>query len=308
MDSIQDHLNKLLDRSEITNQYLTILKEKVFPDPDVQAFLKENQDHLDKDAIMKSAINLYEFVNQKEKRQANEPSLIEGHDPKLVLFNNRIHVEYEPSTDEIKRQKLLQAKQRVKTVYISKEVNEATFEDLYVTPGKKEAVSKTLDFIDDYKATPQDYHQGLYIHGSFGVGKTYLMGAMAKSMSQSGYQVTLVHFPTLCSEIKAGFKDNSVNDRIQPFKETEILVLDDIGAESLSAWLRDEVLGVLLQHRMQHNLSTFFTSNLSMDQLEQEHFRTASGGDEPVKAARLMERVSYLAEEVQVTGENQRKK
>ena len=34
-------------------------------------------------------------------------------------------------------------------------------------------------------------------------------------------------------------------------EKAEILILDDIGAEQMSAWVRDEILQVILQHRMQ---------------------------------------------------------
>lgn len=47
----------------------------------------------------------------------------------------------------------------------------------------------------------------------------------------------------------------------------QVLVLDDIGAEQHSPWVRDDVLQVILQYRMQENLPTFFTSNLSFDDL-----------------------------------------
>ena len=40
------------------------------------------------------------------------------------------------------------------------------------------------------------------------------------------------------------------------------LLIDDIGAENVSAWGRDEILGTLLQHRMNENLVTFFQDNL----------------------------------------------
>lgn len=305
MESIQDHLKKLMNRGEITTQYHAILKDTVFSDSDVQAFLKENEESLDQNAIMKSASNLYEFVNEKNKHKNNEEGIVQGHYPRLVLFNNRIHVEYVPSEEEIKRRKDLEIKNRIKSFYILKEVIDAEFSDLYYTPEKEKAIEATVEFIEQYRAEPDRYHQGIYLHGSFGVGKTYLFGALAKAMSASGHEVTLVHFPTFTVEIKSAIQDNTVSQKLAVFKETEILIIDDIGAESMTAWLRDDILGVILQHRMQHNLSTFFTSNLSMAQLENEHFRTASG-NEPVKAARLMERVKYLAKEIKITGKNHR--
>lgn len=303
MDSLKDHINNLMDQGNLTKQYHTILKEVVFKDPDVRAFLQKHQDELDEEAIMKSAGKLYEFVNEKAKSYDDEEAVVKGHYPQLVLFNKRIHVEYVPTESEIRRQKTLEAKNRMKSFYISKEVKEANFDDLIYTMEKAEAIKATIDFIDQYEKRPNEYHKGLYIQGSFGVGKTYLLGALAKKMSEAGYEVTLVHFPTFTVEIKAAIQDNTVMDKVNAFKETEILIIDDIGAESMTAWLRDDVLGVILQYRMQHNLSTFFTSNMSMKQLEEEHLTHASG-NEPVKAARIMERIKYLANEIEITGQN----
>ncbi|MDI5788502.1 hypothetical protein PO124_09190 [Bacillus licheniformis] len=45
-------------------------------------------------------------------------------------------------------------------------------------------------------------------------------------------------------------------------KSTPILMLDDIGAESMSSWVRDEVLGAILQHRMSQQLPTFSLQTL----------------------------------------------
>lgn len=305
MDSLKDHINSLFEQGNLTEQYHTILNDVVFNDPDVRMFIQNHQDELDNEAIMKSAGRLYEFVNEKAKSHNDEEAVVKGHYPQLVLFNNRINVEYVPTEGELNRRKTLEAKNRMKSFYISKEVEEANFENLNYTTEKAKAIKATIDFIDQYEKNPTQYHKGLYIHGSFGVGKTYLLGALAKKMTAAGYEVTLVHFPTLTVEIKAAIQDNTVMEKLNVFKETEILIIDDIGAESMTAWLRDDILGVILQHRMQHNLSTFFTSNMSMKQLEKEHLTRASG-DEPVKAARIMERVRYLADEIKITGQNHR--
>ncbi len=52
-------------------------------------------------------------------------------------------------------------------------------------------------------------------------------------------------------------------------------MLDDIGAESMTSWVRDEVIGTVLQHRMSQ-LPTFFSSNFSPDELK-HHLRIHSG-------------------------------
>ena len=47
-------------------------------------------------------------------------------------------------------------------------------------------------------------------------------------------------------------------------KTSPILMLDDIGAESNSAWFRDEILMIVLEYRMMQELPTFFSSNLTI--------------------------------------------
>jgi len=84
-------------------------------------------------------------------------------------------------------------------------------------------------------------------------------------------------------------------------------MLDDIGAETMTSWARDEVLGPILQHRMADQLPTFFTSNFDFDQLEDHLTFSQKGGKEEVKAARIMERIKNLANPYTLKGENRRK-
>ena len=86
----------------------------------------------------------------------------------------------------------------------------------------------------------------------------------------------------------------------------DILCIDDIGAEKVSEWSRDEVLGTILQTRMNHNLTTFFTSNLTKQELE-NHFIMNDRADERIKARRIMERINQLTEDMELLSENRRK-
>src|SRR5699024_12021798 len=75
----------------------------------------------------------------------------------------------------------------------------------------------------------------------------------------------------------------------------DVLMLDDIGAETQSAWFRDDILGSILQYRMMEQLPVFFTSNYTMDQLETILSTTSKGGIEEVKAGRIMERIKQVS-------------
>ena len=107
--------------------------------------------------------------------------------------------------------------------------------------------------------------------------------------------------------MKNAIAQNGVADKLDALKRAPILMIDDIGADAMSAWVRDDVLGVILEYRMQEELPTFFSSNFSMAQLEKEHLRISTrGDDEPLKAQRLMQRIRFLAREITMVGVNRR--
>ena len=82
-------------------------------------------------------------------------------------------------------------------------------------------------------------------------------------------------------------------------------MLDDIGAENETPWSRDEILSPLLQYRMEENLQTFFTSNLTLDELEKQLSITSSGIDS-LKARRIIERIKQLTVYEKLVSKNRR--
>ncbi|MBA1394311.1 hypothetical protein EQ500_10635 [Lactobacillus sp. XV13L] len=110
----------------------------------------------------------------------------------------------------------------------------------------------------------------------------------------------------MSSDIRQASLDDYAKGAPTRQKAVPIVMLDDIGADSMSSWIRDEVLSVILQYRMQEKLPTFFSSNLSMEDL-QLHMTVNQRGDyEPLKAARIMERIKYVSREIVVAGLNLR--
>ncbi len=85
-----------------------------------------------------------------------------------------------------------------------------------------------------------------------------------------------------------------------------LLLIDDIGAETTTAWSRDEILGPILQYRMQAKLPTFFTSNLNLEQLE-KHLSVTKDSVDIVKAKRIIERIGQLTDKQELLTKNLRK-
>ncbi len=65
------------------------------------------------------------------------------------------------------------------------------------------------------------------------------------------------------------------------------------------------MLGTILQYRMDNELSTFFTSNFTIDELETILSETSKGTD-LIKSRRIIERIKYLTIEEKLISKNKR--
>lgn len=148
--------------------------------------------------------------------------------------------------------------------------------------------------------------QGFYLCGDVGVGKSYLMAAMTNYMAMQGYKVGFVSLSLLMQNFKTAIQNKeSYNDEIDKLMKLDFVVFDDIGSESITPWLRDEILFPILNYRMEQHKWTWFTSNDSQKTLH-ERFRNCGPKDD-IKAKRIMERIQVLAKEIIMEGHNRRR-
>lgn len=157
-------------------------------------------------------------------------------------------------------------------------------------------------FYDTFKDNP--HQKGLYLHGSFGSGKTFLICAMLNELAKTGVDVSVAYYQDLLRSLKGSF-ETDFDKRIENLKRVAVLFLDDIGAEAVTPWGRDEVLGTILQYRMDASLPTFFTSNLTIEELETNLSITKNGVDK-VKARRIIERIKQLSDDMTLVSKNRR--
>lgn len=151
-------------------------------------------------------------------------------------------------------------------------------------------------------------NRGLYVCGKPGVGKTYLMSCAANQFAKDGRKVAFINSATLISELKMKMLDGLNDALMNQLKRVDVLFVDDIGGENVTAWSRDEILMPLFNERMEKNRLTYFTSNYNFEELE-EHFSLDSKGNRDViKANRLMERIKALSDEKVLKGNNRRLK
>jgi len=230
----------------------------------------------------------------------------EGHVCYPEILNDNLVFDYIPCKYKKQLDKQNEYQKNVYLFDIPKEIKEASMKNIDLDdPNRFETIKWLKKFIDDYKSgLPR---KGLYLTGNFGCGKTYLISAALNELAKNNHKVAIVYYPEFLRSLKSSFSDNDeYNEKFNHIMKVEILLLDDIGAETTTEWNRDEVLGTILQYRMQEGLTTFFTSNLNITELE-SHLSNSNKGVEKVKAKRIVERIKQLSEQITMISENRRK-
>lgn len=180
-------------------------------------------------------------------------------------------------------------------------VKEATLDSIYKTDKNRfKVINWLMDFLDDVENGKNC--KGLYLHGNFGCGKTYLIAAIFNELAHKNYKSSIIFWPEF---LRQAFYDD-FNEKYEYVKKVPLLLIDDIGAEGLTAWNRDEILCPLLQYRMDNNLTTFFTSNLNIKELG-VHLANSKNSVDEVKSGRIISRIEQLTIDMEMISKNLRK-
>ena len=286
------------------------LMRRVFRDPDVQRFMKTNRKQMSKTDWVRSAPRLYEYVREKQKsRRADSSSLLPGYLPQLVLNDHSVNITYQPTPQTAEQQRRQRIQDRVRSVAMPKDVRHASLNDFdYQSDNSRGVIFAAASrFVSQSLNRPNQYHRGMYIYGRFGVGKTYLLAALANSLAKAGVETTLIYFPMFALEMKDSIQTDSTSEKLRSIERSPVMMFDDVGTDTMSSWIRDDVFGVILEYRMQNELPTFFSSNVSVSNFVRNCLSTDKDGSQvPLTAKRIMERIHFLAKEYRMTGYNRR--
>ncbi len=147
--------------------------------------------------------------------------------------------------------------------------------------------------------------KGAYIYGPMGTGKTYLAACAANDAARQGKKCAFLHWPSFTAKMQSLVKTGEWEETVRKMTYVGFLVIDDIGAESISEWNRDQILQPILVYRYEHDLPVWFTSNYDPDTLT-VHFTYTKNKNDETGAQRVMERIRHMAEAVPLSGNDRR--
>lgn len=296
MEKIDKFLNSKISTS-IKQNYIKALEDEVF-----RRLITQYK--IDEEVGMKYTSRLMDS-SKEHTNCSNCPSLaacsnsVRGFCLTPKQNKNTINFSY----DMCKYLKKEEYRENVQVFDVAKDIKNASIKNIYTNDKNRIEIIKAIkNFINEYKKGTNP--KGIYLHGSFGSGKTYLISALFNELAKSRTTSVIIHTPELLRSLKDSFSTD-YSEKFYLLKHTPLLLLDDIGAEYLTAWGRDEVIEPILQYRMDEGLPTFFTSNFTILELE-KHFTTASNSIDKVKARRIIERIKQLSVEVELISKNLR--
>ncbi len=128
---------------------------------------------------------------------------------------------------------------------------------------------RVREFVDCYPRV----ERGLLFMGSVGTGKTHLaVAALKELVGTKGVRGLYVNAVELVQELLMSFDGggSSREEILGPVTETELLVLDEIGAGRLTDWVRDLLYYVINARYMAQRITVFTTNYLDGSALPED--------------------------------------
>lgn len=306
-----ENINKIKNVKDL-NYKLKVAYQESRKDPDFKAMA--DKINLSDDELMKSTSSLEDVVLEYKNCKTCKglpmcKNSMHGYCYMPVVNDGKLEFSYVSCRFKNKVIEDTKYQQNVTSIDVPKEIKDAKIKDIYTDDKNRQEVIKwILNYVKDYKKGI--INKGLFLHGNFGCGKTYLIAALFNELAKYNVKSVMVYWPEYLRSLKATFQSSSNDEfknKYNELKYAKLLLIDDLGAEGVTSWCRDEILGTILQYRMQEGLPTFITSNLNIKELEDHLSITTSNKSERVKAVRIIERIKQLTCDMEMISKNNRK-
>ncbi len=134
---------------------------------------------------------------------------------------------------------------------------------------RKELLNLAAEFREHF-GKEKNQHQGILMVGTTGSGKTHLAIAILREIIAMGYTGLYYNVPELLNDLRKTYSrdsDELEDDIMREACAVDVLVMDDLGAERTSGWVRDR-LYLIINRRYERLKPTIVTTNFGTDDLK----------------------------------------
>jgi DNA replication protein DnaC len=163
-----------------------------------------------------------------------------------------------------------------------------------------QAFNYAFKLVDEYPAI----ERGLLLMGTVGVGKTHLSAAILRGLIEKGIPCLFYEFGALLKEIQNSYNPVSQTSELKvlaPVYESEVLVLDELGASKPTDWVRDTMMQIIGTRYNERRLTVFTTNYLDGRRQPSEETLEDRVG------VRLRSRIYEMCKTVIIEGEDYRR-
>jgi len=134
-------------------------------------------------------------------------------------------------------------------------------------PKQRQSLEAAYNAAVEFAKSPDGW---LILLGINGCGKTHLASAIVNHRYQQGESALFIVVPDFLDHLRSAFDPNSAVSYDQVFegvRTAELLVLDDFGEQSTTAWAQEKLYQVI-NHRYNARLATVITTSCSLNELD----------------------------------------
>lgn len=135
---------------------------------------------------------------------------------------------------------------------------------------------------------------GLYLYGPVGVGKTHVAAGIVHKEAMLGSHCKWVSMSGWLADLRASFNGAEPPEQAGSFGWSDVLVLDDLGAEKPSDWALESIFLLVNTVYERERTRLIVTSNLSLADLSKR------------VGSRIASRLAEMCEPLELTGADRR--
>lgn len=167
------------------------------------------------------------------------------------------------------------------------------YPDVYINDVNIREVMRTnLEICIEYADNFHIPYDSILISGKTGLGKTHLTLAIAKKVLGSGYSVIYGSVPDMLRKVeREHFSRQDSNDTLELYQTTDLLILDDLGAEFESPFYTATLYSIL-NTRINNGKPFIVNTNCTFNELKERY------GDRIVSRLFSAKRLTFMGNDI----------